>query len=561
MPPLSQESLLPVMDGNLSMTRGILCRSGTQAVNGRRIIVGLKSDNCSREMLLRVCSMVVVRGDSILAVHVEQSDDTFDPNTFHIHEDLCKSKQVEFEIKICTGCCYITELSHQVRVTLATILVVGCSRKWPKDSMIAKCQKAMPPTCQLLVIDNGGKIIFQKMGTSQQGSASRNYRTCLSSISQSSCCDQSGTRPVIRKFLSMPSSSTASTPQQSESEKFITAKTNQQLHYFSPKFSQRLAMLEVKGQNRWFTVEELNNAMESFGSNVLIGEGAHSRVYQAILENGQAVAVKVLNTSRFSEEFFFQEVDILSGLKHKNIVQLLGHCYSKEMLAIVYNLHSSSLKLRLNQLKWSGRIQIAFGVAKALEYLHSCCPPIIHKAVNSSNILMSEDGEPHLSGFGAAKVQLVTHRSSAHKETTHVIETLGYLAPEYAMYGKVDEKIDVYSYGVVLLELITGKEAVQASPASHQESLVLWARSLLTCGLCERLIDPSLNGDYNKEEMKAMMNAGRLCLLHSSSRRPTMKTILHILEEANPMLKMQNKERDAWPNLMQRGESILQIPP
>ncbi|KAL0422955.1 UNVERIFIED_CONTAM: Proline-rich receptor-like protein kinase PERK14 [Sesamum latifolium] len=525
--PLNQKSLLPVTDGNLSMTRGILCRSGTQAVNGRRIIVGLKSDNCSREMLLRACSMVVVRGDSILAVHVEQSDDTFDPNTFHIHEDLCKSKQVDFEIKICTGSCYITELSHLVRVTFATILVVGCSRKWPKDSMIAKCQKALPPTCQLLVIDNGGKIIFRKMGTSQQGSASRNYRTSLSSISESSSCDQPGTRPVIRKFLSMPSSSTASTPQQSESEKFIIAKTNQQLHYFSPKFSHRLAMLEVKGHNRRFTVQELNNATESFGANVLIGEGAHSRIYQAILENGQAVAVKVLKTSRYSEEIFFQEVDILSGLKHKNIVQLLGHCYGKEMLAIVYNLHSSSLKLRLSQLKWSGRIQIALGVAKALEYLHSCCPPIIHKAVNSYNILLSEDGEPHLSGFGAAKVQLVTHRSAAHKEPAHVIET-GHLAPEYVMYGKVDEKIDVYSYGVVLLELITGKEAVQTSPAKHQESLVLWARSLLTCGLYERLIDPSLNGDYKKEEMKAMMNALRLCLLHSSSRRPTMRTVHHL---------------------------------
>lgn len=125
------------------------------------------------------------------------------------------------------------------------------------------------------------------------------------------------------------------------------------------------------------------------------------------------------------------------------------------------------------------------------------------------------------------------------------------------MYGKVDEKIDVYSYGVVLLELITGKEAIQSNSPSNRESLVLWvmemnqtqseikfygrfllslkfqrnmqARSLLTCGLCERLIDPDLKEDYDKDEMKTMMIAARLCLLHSSSRRPTMKTVIFLI--------------------------------
>ncbi|KAI3446309.1 hypothetical protein Pfo_002974 [Paulownia fortunei] len=545
------------MDGNLRMTRGIFWRLGTRAVSRRKIIVGLKSDNCSREMLLRLLHLVVVRGDSVLAVHVQQSDDTFDPNTFHIHEDLCKSKQVDFEVKICTGSCYITELSNQVRITFATILAVGCSSKCPKSSTIAKCLKALPPTCKLLIMDDGGKILFQEMGTSQQGSSSRVCRTFMSSLSESSSCNQPGTRPLVRKSLSMPSASTASTSQQTESAKFISAKNSQQLHDFSPKFFQRLAMLEVKGYNRQFTFEELNHATKNFGLNMLIGEGAHSRVYQAVLENGQAAAVKVLKISQYSEEIFFREVEILSGLKHENIVQLLGYCYCKEMYAIVFNLLNSSLKQRLDQLKWSERMQLAVGVAKALEYLHSCYPPIIHKDVNSSNVLLSEDGKPQLSDFGSAKIDLSIRQSSAHKKPIHVIGTFGYLAPEYIMYGKVDEKIDVYSYGVVLLELITGKEAVQTSPVSNEESLVVWARSLLTCGLDERLIDPNLNEDYKKEEMKAMMIAARLCLLHSSSRRPTMRTILRFLEEPNYVLEMQKNRGDLLSQIGRKDENDL----
>ncbi|KAK2974320.1 hypothetical protein RJ640_026881 [Escallonia rubra] len=111
------------------------------------------------------------------------------------------------------------------------------------------------------------------------------------------------------------------------------------------------------------------------------------------------------------------------------------------------------------------------------------------------------------------------------------------------MYGKVDEKIDVYSYGVVLLELITGKKAIHTNEEANPESLVLWARSLLCCGLCERPVDPSLGRDYNEDEVKTMITAVRLCLLHSSSRRPTMKTILHVFEEPDHWLQMQRQRQ------------------
>lgn len=125
--------LHPAMDGSPRKKGGILSRlrSRNRTVHSsRRIVVGLKYDHYSREMLLRLLHSVVMPGDNVVAVHVQHSDDTFDPNTFHIHEDLCKSKQVDFEVRICTGRCYITELSQQVRLMFASILAVGCRVTW-----------------------------------------------------------------------------------------------------------------------------------------------------------------------------------------------------------------------------------------------------------------------------------------------------------------------------------------------------------------------------------------------------------------------------------------------
>ncbi|KAL3624361.1 hypothetical protein CASFOL_033177 [Castilleja foliolosa] len=499
--------------------RGIFGRLGYRALNKKRIIVGLKSDSNSRDMLFRLLNLVVEQGDSVLAVHVQQSDDdTFDPNTFHIYEDLCKSKQVDFEIKICTGNCYVTELSHQVRLTFATILAVGCSSKCPKSSTITKCLKSLPPTCKLLIMDEGGKILFRAMGTSQQGSSSRVCKTLTQSLSESS---SSTNQPRIispfRKSRSLPCS------------------------------SQETVCVKFNSHIRRFTFEELKIATDDFSHDLSIGQSAHSRVYKAVLETGQLATVKVLETSnRHSKDIFLREVEILSGLRHENIVRLIGHCYCKEMYAVVYDFLESSLKQKLSQLKWSERIRLAIGVAKALVCIHSFYPPIVHKDVNSSNILLSEDGIPLLSGFGPARVDF---RSCVQKKPTDVT-AFGYLAPEYILYGKVDEKIDVYSYGVVLLELITGKEAFPTSPLSNQESLVVWARSLLISGLDERLIDPNLNEIYNKDEMKAMVFAARLCLLHSSSRRPSMSEILRFLEEPTYVWEVQTNKGD---NLRQIG--------
>ncbi|CAN4107309.1 unnamed protein product [Withania somnifera] len=545
------------MFGSLSAKGGVsslLRWKGVSKAKKQTIVVGLKSDNSSREMLLRLLNLIVMPGDSVLSVHVQEPNDTFDPNTFHIHEDLCKFKQVDFQIKVCIGDSYITELSNQVRINFATMLAVGCSSSWPSE-IAGNILKELPHTCSLLVMDNGGKILLQKPGTFQEDAPIKVFQSFESSLSVSNSSTLPRDKYQIQKSLSMTCSSMTMSSQPTRNATFPRIK---KLNNAAAKsLFQRLACLELMGYTRRFTMDELSCATENFSPNLLTGVGGHSRVYRANLENRQLAAVKVLENTRYSEDELFQEVEILSNLKHENLIQLVGYCYSKDMQAIVYNLLKDSLKQRLKQLNWNTRMQVAIGVARGLEYLHSQTPPIIHRDVKSSNILLSDDCHPQLSDFGAAVVHQQTQPDSACVKPIHVVGTFGYLAPEYIMFGKVDEKTDVYSYGVVLLELITGKRAIRKDQEAHHESLVLWARPLLSCGPSDCLVDPNINENYNKDEMKTMMFAARLCLLHSSSRRPKMKTILRLFEEPEHWLELQRKKEELLDGIGSEDEISL----
>ncbi|KAF2322664.1 hypothetical protein GH714_027666 [Hevea brasiliensis] len=429
-------------------------------------------------MLLRLLNVVVKPGDYVIAIHVQDPFDTFDPNTFHTHEDLCKSKQVDFLIKICTGDSFISELTHQVRVNFATILALGCSLSRPKDSVISTCLKCLPPACSLLIIDNVGRIILQRQGTSQQGSSCAVLQSFPSSSSEEFYFPPAH---QLQKSFAAPPSLIPKSIQQSDSPGWQGARKKVEVpNFFAKKLFHRLVILESQRSIRIFNMEELISATENFSPNMVIGEGGNSKVYRAKLEDGRDAAVKVLKTTHISAEDLHREVEILSSMKHENIIKIIGYCEGEDIHAI-------------------------------------------------------------LSDFGEAMVYNQSDQvSSANIKPFNVVGTFGYLAPEYMMYGKVDEKIDVYSYGVVLLELITGKEAIQKNQAK-QESLVLWARSLLSSGLPEHLIDPCLKDNYVEEEMEIMMLAARLCLKHSSSRRPKMSMILRLFEEPGYWLKIQRE--------------------
>eukprot|EP00252_Welwitschia_mirabilis_P005466 TRINITY_DN15951_c0_g1_i1.p1 TRINITY_DN15951_c0_g1~~TRINITY_DN15951_c0_g1_i1.p1 ORF type:complete len:653 (-),score=119.55 TRINITY_DN15951_c0_g1_i1:1217-3175(-) len=229
-----------------------------------------------------------------------------------------------------------------------------------------------------------------------------------------------------------------------------------------------------------FTYQELETASSGFSQENFIGQGGWSKVYRGLFPDGKSVAVKVLNPSPHVEEEILSEVGILTSLNHRTIITLLGYCIEGTNCLLVYeficrgNLEQILQDKERPVLPWKERMKIAVGVAEALDYLHNKCSPfIIHGDVKSSNILISEDFEPQLSDFGLAKQSPTT---STYISCNDILGTFGYLAPEYFVYGKINDKTDVYAFGVVLLELMTGRKPIDTTNPKGQESLVMWAQ-------------------------------------------------------------------------------------
>ncbi|KAI7735768.1 hypothetical protein M8C21_000530, partial [Ambrosia artemisiifolia] len=179
-------------------------------------------------------------------------------------------------------------------------------------------------------------------------------------------------------------------------------------------------------------------------------------------------------------------------------------------------------------LQWSARQKIALGAARGLRYLHEECRVgcIVHRDMRPNNILLTHDFEPLVGDFGLARWQ----PDGDIEEETKVIGTFGYLAPEYAQSGQITEKADVYSFGVVLVELITGRKAVDLKRPKGQQCLAEWARPLLEEGMINDLIDPRLGNCYSAHEICCMMNAASLCIKRDPNLRPRMSQVLRMLE-------------------------------
>ncbi|KAJ7978618.1 Kinase family protein [Quillaja saponaria] len=301
---------------------------------------------------------------------------------------------------------------------------------------------------------------------------------------------------------------------------------------------------------KWFNHEALKTWTSQFSSENLIGRGGCNRVYKCILPDGKPVAVKVLQTSKEAWKDFAHEVEIISSLKHKNIMPLHGICIEDNALISVYdffpkgNLEENLLhekKQGQSILSWEKRFNVAVGVAEALNYLHNeFSKPVIHRDVKSSNILLSNGFEPQLSDFGLA----IWGPTSSSFMTQDVVGTFGYLAPEYFMYGKVSDKIDVYAFGVVLLELISGRQPICSETPKGQESLVMWAKPIIESGDVKGVLDPKLEGKFDEVQMQRMVIAARLCITRAARLRPKISQILKILKGDNDVEKFMNLQSD-----------------
>ncbi|KAL8054928.1 hypothetical protein ABFX02_04G024000 [Erythranthe guttata] len=323
------------------------------------------------------------------------------------------------------------------------------------------------------------------------------------------------------------------------SQKFSTSMTEEitsiplldaaDFNYFKPQWTN-------------FTFSQLQSATSNFCQGYLIGKGGYAEVYRGRLRGGALVAIKRLTKGSTEERIgdFLTELGIMAHVNHPNTAKMIGYGVEGGMYLVLELSPIGSLASMLHssreKVAWDTRYKVAIGTAKGLLYLHEGCQRrIIHRDIKAANILLTQDFEPQICDFGLAKwlPDRWTHLTVSKFEGT-----FGYLAPEFLMHGIVDEKTDVFAFGVLLLELITGRRALDYS----QQSLVMWAKPLLKKNKIRELIDPSLaEDDYNPMQMNLVILAASLCVQQSSTKRPRMSQVLLLLRGSCGSLELIRK--------------------
>ncbi|RWW68766.1 hypothetical protein BHE74_00023684 [Ensete ventricosum] len=290
------------------------------------------------------------------------------------------------------------------------------------------------------------------------------------------------------------------------------------------------------------SLDELKEKTDNFGTKALVGEGSYGRVYLAVLNNGNQVAVKKFDSSSDSEASteFLVQVSIVSRLKHENVVEMLGYCVEGNLRLLAYEFATmGSLHDILHgrkgvqgaqpgpPLDWMQRVKIAVDAARGLEYLHEKVQPsIIHRDIRSSNVLLFEDFKAKLADFNLLNQ---APDMAARLHSTRVLGTFGYHAPEYAMTGQLTQKSDVYSFGVVLLELLTGRKPVDHTMPRGQQSLVTWATPRLSEDKVKQCVDPRLKGDCPPKAVAKLAAVAALCVQYEAEFRPNMSIVVKAL--------------------------------
>ncbi|XP_078447393.1 serine/threonine-protein kinase PBS1-like [Wolffia australiana] len=287
-----------------------------------------------------------------------------------------------------------------------------------------------------------------------------------------------------------------------------------------------------------FPLRELAAATKNFSPECFLGEGGFGRVYRGRIQTtNQVVAVKQLDRNGLQgNREFLVEVLMLSLLHHPNLVNLIGYCADGDQRLLVYEFmplgsledHLHDLPPGKEPLDWNTRMKIAAGAAKGLEYLHDKAnPPVIYRDFKPANILLDESYHPKLSDFGLAKLGPIGDKSHV---STRVMGTYGYCAPEYAMTGQLTVKSDVYSFGVVLLELITGRKAIDSTKAHGEQNLVSWARTMFNDRKrLPKLVDPSLLGQYTMRALYQSLAVASMCINEEAAARPLIGDVVTAL--------------------------------
>ncbi|KAG8503739.1 hypothetical protein CXB51_001736 [Gossypium anomalum] len=599
----------------------------------KNVLVGIRLDSESRDLLSWALVKVAEPGDCVVAIHVTRNSDhalgqkLLLEGYLEAYEGLCSIKKVDLKGQIYKGNSIRKVLIREAINYGAVALVVGIDKRSPLGgwtSMARYCTKRLPTTTNVVAI-NKGKIVFERSnknelsglkgdprpslcltenlgakecqseyGDSEVGSEISSFEGIQSSKDGSRTSSEDSKieiLSVIHEGKRIPSRSislfagdnmdykpgwpfllraSSATPQAKHARSMSVVKWVMNLpsrspHDHSPRGStiKEIELNQLGDDNdgsdtnssmqyelqkclevllntnssdcRWFSYGILKAATDQFSTENLIGKGGSNRVYKGILPDNKAVAVKILESSKEACKDFANEIEIISSLKHKHIMPLIGICIKGHDLISVYDFSSKgSLEEILHgknkgkhALPWELRYNVAVGIAEGLDYLHNeLSRPVIHRDIKSSNILLSDGFEPKLSDFGLA---IWGPTDSSFLIQADVVGTFGYLAPEYFMYGKLSDKIDVYAFGVVLLELLSGKRPISFENLKGQQSLVMWAKPIIESGDVKGILDPNLNGNINETQMHRMVRAATLCITRSGRLRPKMRQILELL--------------------------------
>ncbi|KAL3621731.1 hypothetical protein CASFOL_034391 [Castilleja foliolosa] len=293
------------------------------------------------------------------------------------------------------------------------------------------------------------------------------------------------------------------------------------------------------GQLKRFSWRELQLATDNFSEQNVLGQGGFGKVFKGVLADNTMVAVKRLTDfkSPGGDIAFQREVEMISVAIHRNLLRLIGFCTTPTERLLVYPfMQNLSVASQLRDRKpgepvldWPTRKRVALGTARGLEYLHEQCnPKIIHRDVKAANVLLDEDFEAVVGDFGLAK--LVDVKKT--EVTTQVRGTMGHIAPEYLSTGKSSEKTDVFGYGIMLLELVTGQRAIDFSRLEEEDDVLLLdhVKKLQMEKNLEAIVDPNLHSGHDMEEVEMMVQVALLCTQSTAEDRPAMSEVVRMLE-------------------------------
>jgi hypothetical protein len=291
---------------------------------------------------------------------------------------------------------------------------------------------------------------------------------------------------------------------------------------------------------RKFSYAELKKATRGFSEE--IGRGAGGVVYKGVLSDHRVAAIKRLNEAAQGEAEFMAEVSSIGRLNHMNLIEMWGYCAKGKQRLLVYEyVERGSLADNLSSpaLNWEKRFEIALGIAKGLAYLHEeCLEWILHCDIKPQNILLDSNYRPKVADFGLSK--LLNRGESNNMAFSRIRGTRGYMAPEWVYKLPITSKVDVYSYGIVVLEMVTGKSqtnilTVDGGGVTEQGGMVTWVRdrmkeaSARNESLIKKIVDPMTDGKYDIDKMEVLLRVALQCVEEDKDARPTMRQVVELL--------------------------------